>query len=82
MWLNLPTGERPLLHGNHDEAILYANQGNQFAWVSNDSYHLKPKGEGTSIMVVVCLLLAQPILTQMSWYNHSDPVTGTIVRVH
>ena len=50
-WPNLPAGERPLLHGNHDEAILYANQGNRFAWVSNDSYHLKPKGEGTSIMV-------------------------------
>ena len=31
--------------------ILYANQGNHYAWVSNDSYHLKPKGEGTSIMV-------------------------------
>ena len=22
-----------------------------FAWVSNDSYHLKPKEEGTSIMI-------------------------------
>ena len=25
-WPNLPAGERPLLHGNHYEAILYANQ--------------------------------------------------------
>ena len=24
---------------------------------------------------------AQPILTQVGWYNHSDPVTGTTVRV-
>ena len=24
---------------------------------------------------------AQPILTQMGWYNHSDPVTGNTVRV-
>eukprot|EP00731_Ephydatia_muelleri_P006417 Em0003g665a len=55
-WPNLPAGERPLLHGNHDEAILYANQGNRFAWVSNDSYHLKPKGEGTSIMCFLALL--------------------------
>ena len=23
---------------------------------------------------------AQPILTQMGWYNHSDPVIGTTVR--
>ena len=152
-WPNLPAGERPLLHGNHDEAIVYANQGNRFAWVLNDSYHLKPKGEGTSIMVsgvsAAChgwlgletvepktdgtwnhenimqnvskvidqfeaqfpeyqLLLtydnapshvarrkgaltsssmnktdggAQPILTQMGWYNHTDPVTGTTVRM-
>ena len=50
-WPNLTPGERTLLHGNHDEAILYANQGSRFAWVSNESYHLKPKGEGTSIMV-------------------------------
>ena len=50
-WPNLPTGERPLLHGNHDETIVYANQGHRFAWVLNDSYHLKPKREGTSITV-------------------------------
>ena len=47
-WPNLPCGERPLYHGYHDEANLY---GHRFAWVSNDSYHLKPKGEGISIMV-------------------------------
>ena len=50
-WPNLPVGERPLLHGNHDEAILYANEGNRFAWVANDSYHLKPKGDGATIMI-------------------------------
>ena len=50
-WPNLPAGDRPLLHESHDEAILYANQGNRCARVSNDSYHLEPKEEGTSIMV-------------------------------
>eukprot|EP00731_Ephydatia_muelleri_P036009 Em0191g4a len=32
-WPNLPPGEKPLFHGNHDESILYANEGNRFAWV-------------------------------------------------
>ncbi|KAL5479605.1 hypothetical protein EMCRGX_G023152 [Ephydatia muelleri] len=50
-WPNLPPGEKPLFHGNHDESILYANEGNRFAWVSNDAYHMKPKGDGTTIMV-------------------------------
>lgn len=27
-WPNLPPGETTLLHGNHDESILYANEGN------------------------------------------------------
>ena len=43
------------MHGNHDETILhvYANEGNRFAWISNDSYmyHLKPRGDGATIMV-------------------------------
>ena len=42
------------MHGNHDEAILYANKGNRmrFAWIFNDNYHLKPKGDdGATIMV-------------------------------
>ena len=152
-WPNLPAGEKPLMHGNHDEAILYANEGNRFAWISNDSYHLKPKGDGATIMVsgvsVAChgwlgletiepktdgtwnhvsimknvttildqfevlypgcqLLLtydnapshvakrkgalsttnmnktdggAQPILTQMGWYNTINPSSGAIVQV-
>ena len=42
-WPNLPAGEKPLMHGNHDEAILYANKGNHFAWISNDRYHFKHK---------------------------------------
>ena len=50
-WPHLPAGERPLLHGNHDESILYANEGNRFAWVSSDAYHMKPKGDGATIMV-------------------------------
>ena len=50
-WSNLPTCEKPLLHGNHDECILYANKGNRFAWVSSDAYHMKPKGDGATIMV-------------------------------
>ena len=50
-WPNLPSGEKPLFHGNHDESILYANEGNRFAWVSNDTYHMKPKGDGATIMV-------------------------------
>ena len=41
----------PLLHGNHDEAILYANEGNRFAWVANDSYHLKRKDDGATIKI-------------------------------
>ena len=152
-WPNRPAGEKPLMHGNHDEAILYANEVNRmrFAWISNDSYHLKPKGDdGATIMVsgvsVAChgwlgletieaktdgtwnhvsimknvttiievlypgcqLLLtydnapshaakrkgalsttnmnktdggAQPILTQMGWYNTNDPSSGAIVQV-
>lgn len=152
-WPNLPAGEKPLMHGNHDEAILNANEGNRFAWVSNDSYHLKPKGDGATTMVsgvsVGChgwlgletiepktdgtwnhvnimknvtttidqfevlypgcqLLLtydnapshvakrkgalsttnmnksdggAQPILTQMGWYNTIDPSSGVIFQV-
>ena len=52
--LNETTG-RPkwptLLHGNHDEAILYANEGNGFAWVANDSYHLKLNDDGATIMI-------------------------------
>lgn len=35
-WSHLTQGERPLMHGN---------DGNRFAWVSNDGYHLKPKGD-------------------------------------
>ena len=31
-WPNLPPGTIPPLHGNHDEAMLYANDGNHFAW--------------------------------------------------
>ena len=50
-WSHLPQGKRPLMHGNHDETILYAHDGNRFAWVSNDGYHLKPKGDGATIMV-------------------------------
>ena len=50
-WPNLPVGEKPLIHGNHDKAILYANESNRFAWVANDSYHLKPKGDGATIMI-------------------------------
>ena len=50
-WPNLPPGEKPLFHGNHDESILYSNEGNRFAWVSNDAYDMKPKGDGTTIMV-------------------------------
>eukprot|EP00731_Ephydatia_muelleri_P036854 Em0338g5a len=50
-WPNLPPGTIPLLHGNHDEAMMYANEGNRFAWVSKDGYHLKPKGDGSTIMV-------------------------------
>ena len=50
-WPNLPPGEKPLFHGNHDESILYANERNRFAWVSKDAYHMKPKGDGTTIMV-------------------------------
>ena len=45
-WSHLPQGERPLMHGNHDESILYAHDGNRFAWVSNDVHHLKRKGDG------------------------------------
>ena len=50
-WPNLPAEEVPLIHGNHDEAILYANEGNHLACVSKDGYHLKPKGDGATIMV-------------------------------
>ena len=50
-WPNLPAGEKPLLHGNHDECILHTNVGNQFAWVSNDAYDTKPKGDRATIMV-------------------------------
>ena len=50
-WPNLPAGEKPLLHGNHDECILYPNEGNRFAWVSDDAYHMKPKRDGATIMV-------------------------------
>ena len=39
------------MHGNNDVAILYAHEGNHFAWVSKDGYHLKPKGDGSTIMV-------------------------------
>ena len=30
---------------------MYANEGNRFAWVSDDAYHMKPKGDGATIMV-------------------------------
>ena len=50
-WPNLSVGEIPLFHGNHDESMLYANEGNRFAWVSMDGYHLKPKGDGATIMI-------------------------------
>ena len=50
-WPNLPPGEIPLMHSNHDDCIVYANEGNRFAWVSSDSYHMKPKGDGATIMV-------------------------------
>ena len=50
-WPNLPVGKKPLIHGNHDEATLYANEGDRFAWVANDSYHLKQKGDGATIMI-------------------------------
>ncbi|KAL5469087.1 hypothetical protein EMCRGX_G030283 [Ephydatia muelleri] len=50
-WPTLPPGSIPLLHGNHEEAMMYANEGNRFAWVSKDGYHLKPKGDGSTIMV-------------------------------
>ena len=39
-WPNLHAVEKPLLHGNH-ECNLYANEGNRFAWVSNDAYHMR-----------------------------------------
>ena len=50
-WPHLPPGERPLMHGNHDECMLYANEGSRFAWVSSEGYHMKPKGDGATIMV-------------------------------
>ena len=50
-WPNLPPGEMPLMHGNHDKCIVYANEGNRYAWVSSNSYHMKPKGDGATIMV-------------------------------
>ena len=52
-WPNLSVGEIPLIHGNHDETMLHANEGNRFAWVSKDGYHLKPKGDGATIMISV-----------------------------
>ena len=78
-WPNLPPGTIPLLHGNHDEAMMYANEGNRFAWVSKDGYHLKPKGDGSTIMVsgvsVPChgwlgLTVTEP-KTNGSW-THTD----------
>ena len=78
-WPNLPPGTIPLLHGNHDEAMMYANEGNRFAWVSKDGYHLKPKGDGSTIMVsgvsVPChgwlgLTVTEP-KTDGSW-THTD----------
>ena len=50
-WPKFPDGERPLLHGNHDESIIYANEGNRFAYVSSDAYHIKTNGDGATIMV-------------------------------
>ena len=86
-WPNLPVGEVQLIHGNHDEAILYANEGNRFAWVSKDGYHLKPKGDGATIMVsavsVPChgwlgLEVTEP-KTDGSW-THSD-IMHNVTRV-
>ena len=45
------SGEKLLLHGNHDESILHAKEGNRFARISNDAYHMKAKGDGATIMV-------------------------------
>ena len=43
---HLPPGERPLMHGNHDECMLYANEGSCFAWV----YHMNPRGDDATVM--------------------------------
>ena len=31
--------------------IVYSNQSHGLAWVSSDSYHMKPKGDGATVMV-------------------------------
>ena len=64
-WPNLPVDEKPLIHGNHDEATLYANEGDRFAWVANDSYHLKPKGDGATIMKKVVFQF--PVMVGWGW---------------